>query len=575
MITKKLNSRCLLLLLTLLLTVTASADSYFFIDDLVIKPTDFGKTITVPVKASFDKPVSSWDVEFVFPDGLIPTKVVAGSDMVINYIDDNGMTSQYRCFPVFNGSTNVFGCTYGRRGFMDDEHSGLIKWESGTYNEMLLITFTIFDFILDEEIQIHTSTSCCYDNDPSSGITEDQSVTDYILEADANQDDIISVADLSFIIDVIVTGDYEDLPRPGGQYTVGDLNHDGSINLIDVDILCDYMYYYQWFEGYELNECTVSCRVTTINNLPTDVSFYIDPLEISPEDLGHDITIPVKATFEGYTSSWDVEFVFPEGITPVGYTPGSDMTLNALSSQGTQETFTAGCVANNEYTHFISATLHDDYQSDGEGSYEFCGTAKWLPGEYEEMLLLTLHVEEYFGAGDILVLSKSSCGKDIRNDALVFWPEEMTIPENQYYPGDVDADGLVSFNDITLYMLYLTDNTFSFFETSCADVHADGVIDLLDMEKVIDLVFHDEWLEGYVLNDGGSCSVPAYVNFPPIIPGDVNGDGQITISDVTSLIDMLLSMDYIEYNELIDVNGDGNISIADVTALIDKLLSQP
>ena len=40
MITKKLNSRCLLLLLTLLLTVTANADSYFFIDDLVIKLRD-------------------------------------------------------------------------------------------------------------------------------------------------------------------------------------------------------------------------------------------------------------------------------------------------------------------------------------------------------------------------------------------------------------------------------------------------------------------------------------------------------------------------------------------------------
>ena len=54
------------------------------------------------------------------------------------------------------------------------------------------------------------------------------------------------------------------------------------------------------------------------------------------------------------------------------------------------------------------------------------------------------------------------------------------------------------------------------------------------------------------------------------IPGDINGDGNIAISDVTRLIDMLLSGD--ELPAWADVNGDGNVTIADVTALIDILL---
>ena len=54
-------------------------------------------------------------------------------------------------------------------------------------------------------------------------------------------------------------------------------------------------------------------------------------------------------------------------------------------------------------------------------------------------------------------------------------------------------------------------------------------------------------------------------------PGDVNGDGLMTIGDATSLIDMLLCP--ITPPAHADVNGDGIVSIIDVTTLIDMLLS--
>ncbi len=53
--------------------------------------------------------------------------------------------------------------------------------------------------------------------------------------------------------------------------------------------------------------------------------------------------------------------------------------------------------------------------------------------------------------------------------------------------------------------------------------------------------------------------------------GDVNGDGQVTIADVTALIDSLLSGLEVP-THVADVNGDGQVTIADVTALIDMLL---
>ncbi len=66
-------------------------------------------------------------------------------------------------------------------------------------------------------------------------------------------------------------------------------------------------------------------------------------------------------------------------------------------------------------------------------------------------------------------------------------------------------------------------------------------------------------------------SNPGYMTLGTII-GDVNGDGTVSISDVTGMIDYLLGGADINVDAA-DVNGDGIVSIGDVTALIDRLLS--
>lgn len=57
-----------------------------------------------------------------------------------------------------------------------------------------------------------------------------------------------------------------------------------------------------------------------------------------------------------------------------------------------------------------------------------------------------------------------------------------------------------------------------------------------------------------------------------VMPGDVNDDGKVNISDVTALINMLLSNNQSADMEVADMDHDGKISISDVTALINMLL---
>ena len=66
-----------------------------------------------------------------------------------------------------------------------------------------------------------------------------------------------------------------------------------------------------------------------------------------------------------------------------------------------------------------------------------------------------------------------------------------------------------------------------------------------------------------------ACQVTVYTEV-----GDVNCDGYVTITDVTTLIDYLLGSAVDPFNaDNADTNRDGNVSISDVTTLIDYLLS--
>ena len=56
-----------------------------------------------------------------------------------------------------------------------------------------------------------------------------------------------------------------------------------------------------------------------------------------------------------------------------------------------------------------------------------------------------------------------------------------------------------------------------------------------------------------------------------VVPGDVNGDGQVTASDITSLYSIILNNDWSNAVNA-DQNGDGEITAADITAVYNVLL---
>lgn len=72
----------------------------------------------------------------------------------------------------------------------------------------------------------------------------------------------------------------------------------------------------------------------------------------------------------------------------------------------------------------------------------------------------------------------------------------------------------------------------------------------------------DQWREFLIRNYG--------------VPGDVNGDGEVTVADINTLIDIILSGGQgfdADTMARADVNMDGEVNVADINAVIDIVLS--
>ena len=78
----------------------------------------------------------------------------------------------------------------------------------------------------------------------------------------------------------------------------------------------------------------------------------------------------------------------------------------------------------------------------------------------------------------------------------------------------------------------------------------------------------------YAHIDGGPSNPGYFTAKSASLRGDVNGDGNVNITDVTMLISAIMSENYSNINTAnADMNGDGIINITDVTSLINLIMS--
>ena len=493
-----------------LLTAGAAMANSFYIDDFEVNPQETNQ-ITVPIKAHFDARVSAFEVEITLPEGLTAVNVEVGSDMTLSYMDRNGTNKTLTANFYQTGFTH-FISTISTAGYWNSPEGivtyGVVKWEAGDYDEMVLLTLDVASDFAGGEILVDYDLSS--GKDTRGGTIEGQisgttgcDVTVNEPEPDPDPDPDPDVpGDNYFYIDNFEV-------NPGNQITVPVKAHfSGRLNAFDVtftypegltpvnaipgrDMTLTYMdaagrtqtqafalsqsedhthfitaitqggYWYgpnglemygavKWEAGDYDEMILVTLQVDadftggdividatfasgkdtrggTIGNTATGNSvchvslrpdpvvtsgcyFFIDDFEVNP---GNQITVPVKAHFDGRLNAYLLDITYPEGLTPVSAVAGRDMTVAYMDKNGVNQTKAVRLNKNDELTRFIGAIDFGGYWY-VSGNIEMYGAVKWEAGTHEEMFLLTLQVDNTFSGGDILLHSEVSSGFDNR-----------------------------------------------------------------------------------------------------------------------------------------------------------------
>ena len=368
---------------------------------------------------------------------------------------------------------------------------------------------------------------------------------------------------------------------------------------------------------------------------------YISDFDVFENQIGTNITVPVKAHFEGRVSGIQLSVTTPDGLTPVSAVSGSDMTVSYLNGDGDSVSTTATFDTRSDFSLMLGILWQEGYYDDDEdGNFEPYGVVKWEAGDYNEMILLTMHVEEGFDGGEIIVNTEVASGFDARGgtvdemgesyqsdpktcvvnvvpvppsflsvaDVEVLNGDTVTIPVSLTNPVEITAfqtdlclpegfelqgieptdrmsdhslststraDGSVRILCYSSSLAPFDGNDGALFNLivkvpameAPSAIDADATVDYTVELKNSRLTTSPDFTEIRCGSAVGTVTVWTY------LPGDVNGDRKVTVTDVVLTASYILGNDPDPFIlPAADMNGDGEITVTDVVLIADLVL---
>lgn len=212
---------------------------------------------------------------------------------------------------------------------------------------------------------------------------------------------------------------------------------------------------------------------------------------------GETVTVPVRAHFDNRFDKWNLTMTYPEGLDSVWAAGGEDMNVPYLDSQGREAVFQAVLLTSQDCGVISASTnaVSGYWDMTGTGGYVCYGSVKWEVGDYGHMFDLMLRVGSGFKGGTIAVSGLLSAGPDVRDwsngYSMMFYKTFVVVVSRTV--GDVNGDGEVDINDVTVLIAGVLDGSVSSLsgdDLAAADVTGNGEVDINDITALISIVLN-------------------------------------------------------------------------------------
>lgn len=246
----------------------------------------------------------------------------------------------------------------------------------------------------------------------------------------------------------------------------------------------------------------------TASTVHADSYLYVDEIYLTPEQMGTEIVIPVKAHFNAYVSAWVLHSQYPDGMTPVFFERGEDMTMDYYNARGRLSSTTFTLSHSENFCNFVAMSNADGYWHDPNGddpdAWVSYGQVKWAAGDYDEMILIYVEIDFDFQGGDIVFTTQVGSGYDARGETVedigesrytVEYVCHVNVPIFEPLRGDVNRDHVVNIADASDLIDYLLSHDSSAIDESLADVNNTNSVNIADVSDLIDYLLNRKWYD--------------------------------------------------------------------------------
>ena len=337
-----------------------------------------------------------------------------------------------------------------------------------------------------------------------------------------------------------------------------------------------------WHNGLQFLPTEYVQMATTAHAAPT--------ITVNPDQetyfVGDEVTVKFTSEETDVNIGYDIEDTetFPAAYRPLGNGDSITVTLNepgVVNVRAFAYGYNEGDVLGN--SEVVTKTLTFVAKPELGDQYELVTSADQIAADKEyvlaysdETVTVAMGAAATYGSNNVRVSVEAGSSEFTLEDGVITLMSTTTVTPFTLETSETEGFYNIKIDD-DQYIYWTSGNTAA-TGTTLGDVTV--ALDSVGNALIKYNVTEDRYLQ-YNASNPRFCFYKGTQKYPQLYVkkaatpaykiGDVNGDGEVDVRDITALIDVI--MNSITDNPRADVSEDGEIDVRDITALIDIIMN--